>query len=174
MRKSIFIVLPASTLAMLLRRAMWPTLAFDPNGPIGLLRPTRTSKERKASLLSTSPRSPDPTPEHSTLAIQIVHFGSPITVIFPVEANIPDSAAAPDMTHDSQDIRALDDSLGQNVVPTVAARRVAAMLELFPVRLSLFATVIVAVFWSWWLWRRSRSLAASSATPTTSAAPTWP
>ncbi|KAK9217058.1 hypothetical protein WN943_005683 [Citrus x changshan-huyou] len=44
------------------------------------------------------PHAPDLTPEHSSLAIQIVDSGSPITMIFPVEADVPDAATAPDST----------------------------------------------------------------------------
>ncbi|KAL9451935.1 hypothetical protein AB3S75_007859 [Citrus x aurantiifolia] len=61
------------------------------------------SKKREAPPPDTSPRAPDRTPEHSSLAIQIVDPGSPITVIFPIEADVPDSAAAPDLTPGSQD-----------------------------------------------------------------------
>ncbi|KAH9684248.1 hypothetical protein KPL70_013486 [Citrus sinensis] len=70
-----------------------------------------TSKERAAPPPGTSPRAPDPTPEHSSLAIQIVDSVSPITMIFPVEADVPDSAAVPDLTPESQDDRAPDPGL---------------------------------------------------------------
>ncbi|KAL9448763.1 hypothetical protein AB3S75_016127 [Citrus x aurantiifolia] len=56
------------------------------------------SKAREAPPPGTSPRAPDSTPEYSSLAIQIMDFRSPITVIFPVEADVPDPVAAPDMT----------------------------------------------------------------------------
>ena len=72
---------------------------------------SHTSPDRAAPPPGPSPRAPDPTPEHSSLAIQIVDSISPITTILPVEADVPDSAASPDRTPESQDSRAPDPGL---------------------------------------------------------------
>ena len=44
------------------------------------------------------PHAPDMTPVPSSLAIQIVDSGCPITMIFPVEVDAPDAATASDTT----------------------------------------------------------------------------